>query len=278
MQEEARRATVVADTRAAMEALEAKRQAEKDRLAEEAAEKLRREAFDPFASDSEKSFTLAEGNEEEEEEVAEGGNEEEKSEAAQPDAAAVVEEEEEKEEEEEEEDDRDSIDRLSLSTFDSNDVSDGDSDESSTVMSDAADCPVQYLRVHTKTKKMSGVEFKCTIMLSGRVSNLWTAPNEYFNTEGQSNEEALYPLDVELRFKDTFTKQTHELSYSGREMLGWFSMVPDAPKIQLESTYRRDRFGEYVFCPIVLASILFSFVMSLSLSYPSVTACSHSLT
>jgi hypothetical protein len=247
MQEEARRATVVADARAAMEALEAKKKAEKDRLAEEVAEKLRREAFDPFASDSEKSFTLAEGNEEEEEE---GGNEEEKGEPTA--AAVVVEEEDEEDGKNEEDDDRDSIDRLSLSTLDSNDVSDGDSDESSTVMSDTADCPVQYLRVHTKTKMMSGVAFKCTIMLSGRVPNLWTAPNEYFNTEGQSNEEALYPLDVELRFKDTFTKQTHELSYSGREMLGWFSMVPDAPKIQLESTYRRDRFGEYVFCSTLL--------------------------
>ena len=49
---------------------------------------------------------------------------------------------------------------------------DSDSDESSTVISTGEEVTMQYLRVHTRTKKLSGVEFKCIIMFSGRVCNL----------------------------------------------------------------------------------------------------------
>ena len=55
-------------------------------------------------------------------------------------------------------------------------------------------------------------------------------PNEYFDQEDFSSKDAPLPLGVEFRFKDTFTKITHEVTYTGQEILGWFSPVPNAPK------------------------------------------------
>ena len=77
---------------------------------------------------------------------------------------------------------QDSIDLISLSTVNELDsgeehYTDSSSDESSTVSEPTGDIAVQYLRVFTKTKMMSGVEFKITVMLSGRYKNLWANPN-----------------------------------------------------------------------------------------------------
>jgi hypothetical protein len=38
------------------------------------------------------------------------------------------------------------------------------------------------------------------------------------------------------------------MPYTGAEIIGWFNLIPEEsrPKIQLESRYRRERFGEYL--------------------------------
>ena len=86
----------------------------------------------------------------------------------------------------------------------------------------AGDVPVQYLRIYTKNKMMSGVDFKITVMFVGRYKNLWANPNVHFETGEKlgTNEEHLYDLDVEFRFKDTFRKETVCMSYLVRKSSG----------------------------------------------------------
>ena len=109
---------------------------------------------------------------------------------------------------------------------------------------------MQYLRIYSKNKMMSGVDFKITVMLVGRYKNLWANPNVHFETGEKlsTNEEHLYDLDVEFRFKDTFRKETVCMSYTGGEIIGGIVFVPEEsrPKILLETRYRREKFGEYL--------------------------------
>lgn len=51
------------------------------------------------------------------------------------------------------------------------------SSDSSTEMEDI---PLQWLRICTKTHRMSGVTFKTLVLLTGRVANLWSNPGDFF--------------------------------------------------------------------------------------------------
>lgn len=228
MRDEARRASAIQDSQLAAEKLAQKCLAAIEEREKQIEDRRAREIRDPFATNTENR------------EIEDDNVEYALNEGIGTDSTHG------EEDDEEDEDELDSVDRLSLSDQEDADFMDSDSDESSTIVSESVDVPTQYLRIHTRTKKLSGVEFKCTIMLSGRIAKLWSAPNEYFEQEGLSNEDVLFPLGVEFRFNDTFTKRTHNISYTGQEILGWFSMVPDAPKIQLETNFRRNNFGDYL--------------------------------
>ena len=102
----------------------------------------------------------------------------------------------------------------------------------------------QFLRFYTKTHRMSGVTFKTIILFSGRVSNLFKNPNEYF--EADTAEGALSELFLHFRCKDTYSKITHNLSFTGPELLGWLSSIPGHPKLDFSTKYRRAKFGEFL--------------------------------
>ena len=84
--------------------------------------------------------------------------------------------------------------------------------------------------------------FKSIIMLSGKIANLFLEPNSYF--VDNSLKEALHELTVHFRCNDQFTKITHELQFSGHEILGWMSQMPTIPITDLRNAYRRSKFGE----------------------------------
>ena len=83
-----------------------------------------------------------------------------------PSRGAISEEKEPINEDEDEDEDEDSLADISLS--------DTESDSST----ETIDVPMQWLRICTKTHRMSGVTFKTLVLLTGRIPNLWSNPGE----------------------------------------------------------------------------------------------------
>jgi hypothetical protein len=197
---------------------------------------------------------------------------------------------------EDEDEDEDSLADISLS--------DTESDSST----ETVDVPMQWLRICTKTHRMSGVTFKTLVLLTGRIPNLWSNPGEVSSSSsspppptfflvfllsivpittltiptpppppssplhhyyyryhhhhhhyhhlqfffGQSTRDALLELNLEFRIQDTFTKKIYTLAFHGAEILGWLSMVPSPPPIDLSTKFRRGKFGEYMLKNLVM--------------------------
>jgi len=136
-------------------------------------------------------------------------------------------------------------DEDSVNTLSDSDSVDSTEDEENT------EIPLNFLRMYTKTHRMSGVTFKSIILLAGRVENLFTDPNEYFDSM-KTMGAAMDELQVIFRCKDTFSKITHELQFQGGEIMRWMSQIPKCPKIELTSRFRRTKFGEFLLKNLIM--------------------------
>ena len=135
-------------------------------------------------------------------------------------------------------------------SLDSMTLSDSDSD-ATTSDGEEKEIPINYLRMYTTTHRMSGITFKSIILLAGRVENLFTDPNEYFDSM-KTMGAAMDELQVIFRCKDTFSKITHELQFQGSEIMGWMAQIPNCPKSDLTSKFRRTKFGEFLLKNLIM--------------------------
>jgi hypothetical protein len=109
------------------------------------------------------------------------------------------------------------------------------------VQSEDANAKLHWLRIHTRTHRLTGKTFLTLVLLQSTNRIFGEETDYYFKTYPAS--QILGDVTLLFRLKDSWTKLVHDLRIPGSEILTW---LPDGFHLDLKTKFRRDKFGAYL--------------------------------